>query len=122
LAWFMPYKRGQHLASELDYPQRRYSWINNRLLFGLITGHERLVIEINPEISIVNNIAHSIFFRIVKICDDVDPMLVPDIRKGCLIRTNQFLIESVTGRVHSFVYNIGRIIKIDVELWALLDD
>jgi hypothetical protein len=25
LAWFMPYKRGQHLASELDYPQRRYS-------------------------------------------------------------------------------------------------
>ena len=62
MALYLLYMKECFLVSRLGSKRSRYFYISIKILLGLVTGHEGLIVEVNSIIFVVNNITKTIFF------------------------------------------------------------
>lgn len=87
----------------------------------LVTGHERLIVEVDAVVLVVDDVAEPVLLGVVQVGQDVDPVLVPALAAR-RVPVALLVVEGVARRVHALVdlVRLGGLVEVEVQLQLLL--
>ena len=87
----------------------------------LVAGHQRLVVEVDAVVLVVDHVAQPVLLGVVEVGEDVDAVLVPALAAR-QVAVALLVVEGVARGVHALVDLVRRVglVEVEVELQLLL--